>query len=298
MKRRTRKNWFAAYKAACPGQVKKVGKNAFTLLLLRRASRKLFWTRKNKKRLIKKRRKVVLLRKKKGILLKGMRRFFKKNKKRIKNKRWVRYKDKESSYKMIKFYDADFTGRLFTHKTKAFREKGVFYVRQNRKLTWKLANTINPYKLRRRRRGFRTIAFLMKQRIKLFYRHLSERQLRRLFANARHRQRKILKRQTSYVMRLLERRLDNAVFRTGFFKMSEVKQYIKRNGVFINGHLCKRLNRKLSVGDIITFHKNFKVKQRFALFLRRQYPYTKYERGDRSVWNKKGLRFNFKLGIF
>lgn len=99
-------------------------------------------------------------------------------------------------------------------------------------------------------------------------------------------------------MRLLERRLDNAVFRTGFFKMSEVKQYIKRNGVFINGHLCKRLNRKLSVGDIITFHKNFKVKQRFALFLRKQYPYTKQERGERSVWNKKGLRFNFKLGVF
>lgn len=115
-------------------------------------------------------------------------------------------------YKLIKFYDADYTGRMFTHKTKRFKEKGVFFVRQNRRLTWKLANTINPYKLRRRRRSYRSYAFLMKQRVKLFYKHMNERQLRRLFANARHRQKKLLQKQSAAVMRLLERRLDNAVF--------------------------------------------------------------------------------------
>lgn len=97
IKRRKTKAWLSEYKAARPGHSKSVRGNVSMLLLLRRALRKLYWTRKLKKRLIKKQRKIVLLRKKKRIVLKGMRRFFKKGKKRIKNKRWVRYKGKESS---------------------------------------------------------------------------------------------------------------------------------------------------------------------------------------------------------
>lgn len=207
-------------------------------------------------------------------------------------------KRQKKFYRITKFYDADFIGNMFTHKTRTFREKGVFFVRQNRRLTWKLANTINPYKLRKRRRSFKAVAFLMKQRIKLFYRHFNERQFRRVFANARHSQRKHKKTLSSYVMRLFERRLDNAVFRTGFFRMSEVKSFIQKYGVLINGKLCKNIARRLATGDLISFSEEFGVKKRFANLLKKQYPYTKEERAHRSVWNRRGCRFSFKLGVF
>lgn len=86
-------------------------------------------------------------------------------------------------------------------------------------------------------------------------------------------------------------------FRLGFFKMCQVKSFIQKFGVLINGKLCKRIERKLTLGDIITFPKEFNAKKRFLQVLRTQYPYTKKERGFRSLWNYAGIRFNFKLGF-
>lgn len=204
---------------------------------------------------------------------------------------WQRYK---KFYKLVRFYDADFSASLFTQKTKSFREKGVFFVRQNRKLTWKLANKINPYKLRRRRRSFKAVAYLMKQRLKRYYWYINEKKFRRIFARARHSQR--LRSRSATFLRFLERRVDNAVLRLGIFKMTQLKYLIQRYGVFINGKLCKRMDRLLSVGDIITFPSQFAMRQRFFTNLRQQYPFTKKERNFRSLWNKSGLCFSFKLG--
>lgn len=201
-------------------------------------------------------------------------------------------------YKCVKFYDADFSGKIFTHKTKSFRERGVFYVRHNRRLSWKLANTINPYKLRKRRRSFKAVAFLMKQRIKLYYRHFDEKKFRRVFANARHGQRKHLKSLSAAVMRLFERRLDNAVMRTGIFTPSQVKSVIQKYGVFINGKPCFDIARKLTTGDVVTFPEELQVKRHFFKMLKCQYPAVKKKRGYRSIWNVKKCKYSFTLGVF
>jgi len=117
-------------------------------------------------------------------------------------------------YKAIRFYDADFYNYVYGNLNKRFHEKLLFLVRQSKKFTWRISSKINPYKLRKRKRSYRSLRFLTKQQLKYFLVNIKEYQFRHLY-------RKILGYKKgnmrvsllSAVVRHFEGRLDSFLFK-------------------------------------------------------------------------------------
>ena len=77
---------------------------------------------------------------------------------------------------MLKFYNADFQGRVLLARKKAFRGRSLFFVKSNKRLSHKIRFMVNPSKLRRKNLTFAGLSFIMKQRLRRYYAHLKEHQ--------------------------------------------------------------------------------------------------------------------------
>lgn len=102
-----------------------------------------------------------------------------------------------------------------------------------------------------------------KQRLKLFY-GLFERQFRRMFEIAS----RAPENTGEQLLSLMERRLDNIVYRLGFApSRPAARQLVSHGHVVVNGHKCDIPSALLKVGDVVTVKERPKSQQRVRLTL-------------------------------
>lgn len=119
-----------------------------------------------------------------------------------------------------------------------------------------------------------------KQKAKRIYR-LRERQFRRYFDQASR-----IKGVTGEVLiKLLEQRLDNVIFRLGFAKSrSQARQIVSHGHILVNGKVVNIPSFQVSVGDVIEVKKESKKKSYFKTL----------ERSLESVETPSWLKLNKK----
>lgn len=102
-----------------------------------------------------------------------------------------------------------------------------------------------------------------KQKLRYMY-GLAEKQFKRTF-NEAHR----LKGSTGdNLVVLLERRLDNAVYRMGFATTrAEARQLVSHRAVYVNGRTCNIPSRFLKAGDVITIRERCRTQLRISAAL-------------------------------
>lgn len=154
---------------------------------------------------------------------------------------------------MLKFYNADFQGRVLLARKKAFRGRSLFFVKSNKRLSHKIRFMVNPSKLRRKNLTFAGLSFIMKQRLRRYYAHLKEHQFRRQFIVARKQKKSGGLPLACYFLRLLESRLDATIQRSNFFGMGSIRQLIRHKYVKVNDAVVNQLSKRIHPGDVITF---------------------------------------------
>lgn len=101
-----------------------------------------------------------------------------------------------------------------------------------------------------------------KQRAKLVY-GVMERQFRNYFEKAT----KLKGDTAESLVRLLELRLDNAVFRAGFAKTrAAARQLVSHNHVDVNGKAVNIASYQVRPGEVISIRKNKKEKKNWKIF--------------------------------
>lgn len=117
----------------------------------------------------------------------------------------------------------------------------------------------------RRKLSDYAVRLLEKQKIKWYY-GVTEKQLRSLYAEA---QRKRTETGTA-LLQLLEQRLDNVIFRSGFFNSrDQARQLVSHGHVLVNGKKLSIPSARLHPGDVVTVRDKSKD---FILKLQRSSP--------------------------
>jgi small subunit ribosomal protein S4 len=152
-------------------------------------------------------------------------------------------------------------GRYRGPVEKLSRREGVqLYLKGERVAAGKSAIERRPYppgehgRTRQRQSEYR-LQLREKQKAKRYY-GVRERQFRRYFERAR-RERGIL---GENLLRQLERRLDNVVYRLGFASTrAQARQFITHGHVRVAGRKVDRPSYEVGPGDVITFRPNVRV---------------------------------------
>lgn len=106
--------------------------------------------------------------------------------------------------------------------------------------------------LPRRRKSFRRRHFVNKRIFYLFYMTFNYKQVNRLVRKASRRDGLF---ENNYCLEL-EGRIMPMVYRSNFlYNMFEIRQYVKRANVFINGMLINFVNFLLKIGDMLTLRR-------------------------------------------
>jgi len=208
---------------------------------------------------------------------------------------------KQKRYKMLKFYDTDLWGDLLAPLRKRFREHNLWVVRQSKRFTWRLSSKINPSKLRRRKRSWRSTKFLQKQLFKQFFKVWREKQVRRFVARVKAEKRNNYLTPLSVLFaRRIEQRQDTLLLRLGFTHKVDVPLFLARKRFLVNGGAFRSGAKLVRVGDVLKFPTvlplNVLARKQFLNFYPRSLGYLRFAR--RGSLFRRAKKFVFRKGPF
>ncbi len=154
-------------------------------------------------------------------------------------------------YRKYKFFGNNLWGRLFV--SKKFRSKDVIFARISKKLTLK-AISVNPVKLRQKRKSFRTLCLYSSLALKRYYHNMRETQFRRILRKSVKGVVKKLIRTPDRLLTMLELRLDGLLLKMGLFSHpAQIRHFVRYGHILVNGQKVNFPSVVLDVGSIISF---------------------------------------------